>query len=290
MIPAGQNTHNLVVFTDLDGTLLDHDTYSFQAALPALEQLRSNHIPVIPVTSKTCSELLTLRRELENEHPFVVENGAAIYFPTDYFPDYERSAKALPNDNKRSGSLQVHRLGKPRDYWCQLLEEIDSALKQCFLGFSELGVDGIVEETGLTPEAAAQANQREASEPLKWLGNDEALQRFIVTIEAQGGQVLRGGRFLHILDKVASKGSALTWLSRQYLEKAPDRDCYSVALGDADNDLSMLAAANQAVVIRSRHHPLPDTHAIANVLTSQQYGPAGWNETIQQILARYLNP
>ena len=41
----------VMVFTDLDGTLLDHDTYAFDAARPALAALTARAIPVVPVTS-----------------------------------------------------------------------------------------------------------------------------------------------------------------------------------------------------------------------------------------------
>lgn len=37
----------LIVFTDLDGTLLDHDNYSWQEAKPALDRLKLKHGPVI---------------------------------------------------------------------------------------------------------------------------------------------------------------------------------------------------------------------------------------------------
>ncbi len=37
------------------------------------------------VTSKTRAELHALRAELSNEHPYVVENGAASYWPSGYF-------------------------------------------------------------------------------------------------------------------------------------------------------------------------------------------------------------
>ena len=50
----------MLVFTDLDGTLLDHNTYSFSPALAAINKLKSLNIPIIPVTSKTLSELMTL--------------------------------------------------------------------------------------------------------------------------------------------------------------------------------------------------------------------------------------
>src|SRR5690606_17556113 len=66
----------LIVFTDLDSTLLDHETYSFAAALPALEQLRQKNIPLGIVTSKTRAEIKGLRSELNISGPDVCENGS----------------------------------------------------------------------------------------------------------------------------------------------------------------------------------------------------------------------
>lgn len=37
--------HMYLVFTDLDGTLLDHDTYSWEAARPALDRLKRQQVP-----------------------------------------------------------------------------------------------------------------------------------------------------------------------------------------------------------------------------------------------------
>jgi len=70
-----------VVFTDLDGTLLDHSSYSFEAARPALEGLRARRIPVVPCTSKTRAEVEEIRTRLRNRDPFVVENGGAALIP-----------------------------------------------------------------------------------------------------------------------------------------------------------------------------------------------------------------
>ena len=68
----------LLVFTDLDGSLLDHDDYSFSAALPALSRLRDHAVPLVPLTSKTLAEMRVLQQALHNPHPFVIENGSAI--------------------------------------------------------------------------------------------------------------------------------------------------------------------------------------------------------------------
>ena len=69
---------SLVVFSDLDGTLLDHYTYSFEDARPALGRLRAAGVPLVLCTSKTRAEIAPLRDALRNTHPFISENGGAV--------------------------------------------------------------------------------------------------------------------------------------------------------------------------------------------------------------------
>jgi ribonucleotide monophosphatase NagD (HAD superfamily) len=45
-----------LVFTDLDGTLLDHDTYDWTPARDALDRLTRAGIPVVFTSSKTAAE------------------------------------------------------------------------------------------------------------------------------------------------------------------------------------------------------------------------------------------
>jgi len=58
-----------VFFTDLDGTLLDFHTYSFNPALPALEHLKAHEVPLIICSSKTRAEIEFYRNKLDNNHP-----------------------------------------------------------------------------------------------------------------------------------------------------------------------------------------------------------------------------
>ena len=60
-----------LVFTDLDGTLLDHDTYGWEAASPALAQCRERGIPIVLVSSKTRAEMDNLRRRMGLSMPFI---------------------------------------------------------------------------------------------------------------------------------------------------------------------------------------------------------------------------
>ncbi len=85
-------SRRVVVFSDLDGTLLEIGDYPLREAEPALQRLRSEGIPLVLCTSKTFAEVEWYRDRLRNTHPFIVESGGAIYIPKGYFPfsfDYD---------------------------------------------------------------------------------------------------------------------------------------------------------------------------------------------------------
>lgn len=258
-----------VVLTDLDGTLLDHSSYSYEAARPALHLLGELDIPLILVSSKTQAELAQLQTELALQHPCISENGASLNIPQGYFP---------------SVSSTAINVGKDRSYWCDILHNIDADLKSCFHTFSQLGTAGIVEVTGLSIEKARKANQRSASEPIQWLGNEQQLQALEQTIEKHGGHIVKGGRFYHVLDATVSKGKALKKLLSLYQQNNPDGCFKTIVLGDAPNDLSMLELADYPIIIRSAHHAPPQSTALKKPIISKKIGPEGWNECLSALI------
>ena len=71
------------ISTDLDGTLLDHHDYSFQAALPAIKACEQQSIPIIFNTSKTEAEVDYLQKQMDIKGNMIIENGSALIFEID---------------------------------------------------------------------------------------------------------------------------------------------------------------------------------------------------------------
>ena len=71
--------HKVLIFTDLDGSLLDRDTFKFDKISKYIKDLISKGIFIIPNSSKTKVEIEKFNNDLDEDLPFVVENGAAIY-------------------------------------------------------------------------------------------------------------------------------------------------------------------------------------------------------------------
>ena len=274
--------NSMVIYTDLDGSLLDHYSYSHAAADALLKDLETLDIPVIPASSKTRAELLALRRELHNQHPFIVENGAAVFVPVNYF-------SAQPPETESLDGYWVKTFSLPRSHWLRRIDAIAADFPGEFNNFAGLDIDSIISLTGLEPAAAERAAKREYGEPVHWLGSDSSRLRFIKVLEEGGARVLQGGRFLHVSGN-CDKGRALQWLNARYAEQAAAGRPLSLAIGDSQNDAAMLEAADHALIIRSPVHPPPTLSRSAHILLSDACGPAGWNQGVRQILQSLEEP
>jgi mannosyl-3-phosphoglycerate phosphatase len=267
---------DVLVFTDLDGTLLDHHTYSFASALPMLQKLNSIDIPVIINTSKTFAELVEIRQQIGLEGPFIIENGAAIYIPRLYF-------KTQPKDTICKNGYWIKEFTEPRKYWLLLLDKLKGNFAGEFTHFSNMSNEEIIATTGLSSNQATLAATREYGEPILWIGSDETKNRFIQAIKALGATPLQGGRFLHMSGQ-CDKGKALIWLTTQFQIERGIKHCTSIALGDGQNDVAMLEVADIAVRILSPANAPPVLSKQNNVYTSQTYGPDGWTQCLEQII------
>ena len=128
----------VVIFTDLDGTLLDSATYSYRSALPALELLQQKRIPLVFCSAKTRAEQETYHNRLGIFDPFIVENGGAIFIPQGYFP--------FPFDqDKIIGRYSVIGLGMTYPEIRAILERIRSQMGVEFRGFGDMGPEEVVE-------------------------------------------------------------------------------------------------------------------------------------------------
>ncbi len=271
---------NVVIFTDMDGTLLDHHSYSHQAANALLGSLEQASIPVIPTTSKTFAELQQLRLDLNNQHPFICENGAGVYIPRGYFsPQLEGLSS--------EGEFWVKAFVEPRSHWRELLAQLPANLTSQFTTFTDLGIEGIMRTTGLPEAQAKQSADRHFGEPVQWHGREDLVEPFCQAVADLGGNTLVGGRFIHV-SGATDKGRALRWLVSCYQAQLRS-PITTIALGDGGNDVAMLATADYPIIVRSPSNPPPELPASATnidrLIITQQTAPHGWVEGVSQVLS-----
>lgn len=269
-----------LVFTDLDGCLLDSRTYSFDAARPALERLQSNHIPVVLVSSKTRAEIEPLRRHLDHQGPFIVENGGAVFVPggTFDFP-MERA--------RRRASYQVIEFGTPYAMLRDVLKQIEDSVGTPLLGFGDLSVDDIMELTGLSREAALRAKLREYDEPYLVRGPETIAAEVRRQIIMRGLQWTKGGRFFHLTglnDKGQAALKLLHCYKRQWNLDGEQHEVETVGIGDSLNDLPLLLAVDHPVLVQKPDGSYDRDIDVPQLIHAPGIGPVGWNHAILDLL------
>lgn len=252
-------TAPIVVVTDLDGTLLDHDTYEPGPAVAALRALQDAGVAVVCCSAKTRSEQQVHRRDLAITGPFVVENGAAVH------------------DDGRPLRVLGLEYGDVRDRLAAAAAALGVALR----GFGDMDVDEVAGRTGLSPEAAARARQRDHTEPFVVDGVvDEATLRD--ALHARGLALQRGARFW-TAGGVHDKGDAVAVLRELYTVDRGERPLI-YGLGDTYNDAAMLAAVDVAMLVQRPDGTWADV-AVDNLTRLDGIGPAGWCLGAESILA-----
>ena len=268
-----------LIYTDLDGTLLDQETYSSVEAGPALREVLNRKIPVIISSSKTRAEITAIQEELDLlAHPFVVENGGAVYIPvTDH-------SVSLPGSARR-GRFEVLEFGAPYDHLSKMLDKLSAELEIPLRGFHHMDDEQIARECSLSLEAARRAKQREYDEPFI-LGSIQpgAEARLRECVGQLGLRLVHGGRFFHLLGE-HDKGDAIELLTSAYRRKYGSIRSYGI--GNSENDLAMLQAADVGIIVQK-----PDgtydkvlTESLPGALRAQGVGPKGWSAAVRKILA-----
>jgi len=261
--------NRLLVFTDLDATLLDHETYSWQEAAPALQLLRQLQVPLILNSSKTIAELVPLATELDTRAPLVAENGSVIAMPGVAGESYPANRQIV--------------LGRRYEDIVFTLAQLREKHGYRFRGFHNLSAGEVADLTGLPLASAILAKKRKGTEPILWDEAENRLGEFRNQLDKHGLSLTRGGRFFHVASK-QNKAEAMRWLRDYYAESYPDDRWTCVALGDSANDFAMLKAADLAVYLGPRPIPEELTRNISELIVATKPGPKGWNATILSLL------
>ncbi|WHZ24031.1 MAG: HAD-IIB family hydrolase [Nitrospira sp.] len=268
----------IVIFTDLDGSLLDAITYSYEAAEQALATIQQKDVPLILVSSKTRSEIEPLRLSLDNRHPFIVENGGALFIPKDYFPFPVGHAMT-------DGDYQVIEIGTPYAMLRTGLKKIGEVLGCRLRGFGDLSAEEVARLTGLSPVDALLAKQREYDEPFMIEEQVIAWSDLLRAADTQGLRCTRGGRFYHLMGS-NDKGTAGKLLAQYYrrLAHAAGHTLTTIGLGDSLNDLPLLATVDYPILVQKPDRSYDPNVHLPHLTRADGIGPVGWNRSLIDLL------
>ncbi len=260
-----------IVFTDLDGTLLDHSTYSYNEAEKALRTLREKGIHLVLCSSKSRDEIMIYRDKLSNNEPFISENGGVIYIPEKYGLECEF--------DKTDNGFFVIEIGSEYKILKSAFVDIKRKTGINAKSIDEFTVDEIVELTGLCREEALLAQKKEYSLPFIIDGSEEDVKKVRYEISLSGFNYTEGARFAYLMGG-NDKGKAVNILVDIFRKNNPDANILTVGLGDSLNDLPMLEAVDKKFLVKKKLGNYEERIKVDDLTYADGIGPAGWNKAI----------
>ncbi|NOQ38144.1 HAD-IIB family hydrolase [archaeon] len=259
-----------VIFTDLDGTLIDHKTYSYDSALKTIRALKQRKIPLIICTSKTRAEIEKFREELEIKDPFISENGGAIFIPHKYF-------SIRYSFTRKTKRFDIIELGTGIK---NLTEVLDNVKTKGFkiTSFSDMSAKELSEDSGLKKEDAGLAKKREYDEAFR-IDDKGDKKKIKAMIEKAGYRFTEGGRYCHIMGE-SDKGKAVKILSGLFRKEC--NTLKTIGLGDGENDIPMLKNVDIPVIIKNSAHP--EIKVKFKAIKTEFEGPKGWSKALNKLV------
>ncbi len=262
-----------VLFTDLDGTLLDFFDYSYDTAIPALEALEKRDVPIVFCTAKTLAENEYYRKEMGIEDPFIVDNGGAIFIPVNYF--------AFRFDCKIKHGYCIVELGASYKVLRAALKDIREETGYKITGFGDMTAEEVAKDANFSVEKAELAKAKEYNESFIF---DEPKERAAILFEKireKGFSFTHGGRYYNIHGKNANKGNAVNILTQLF--KKEYGAVKTIGIGDSMNDIPMLKAVEQPAIVKNKKGSWLEV-SLPDLYKAEGEGPEGWVEVVEKFI------
>ncbi len=260
------SNQKVLIFSDLDGTLLNRDTFSFDEIKNYILYLISNDISLIPNSSKTKEEINEFNKKLGEDLPYIVENGAAIF-------DLHLINSNFPEEIVLSREIE--------EILTIFNEKIPKNLVSKLKFLHNLDLSDQMKILGLSKEKIRNALKRKYSIPLLFNGNLSEKREIKNLVKSAGLTLQEGGRVINLCDNV-SKSTAMKKVVKLFNKISNDK-LTTIAVGDNFNDLEMLKNSDIPCLVFNDKFTL-ETININNCLVSKKSAPEGWEEIVKLAL------
>jgi mannosyl-3-phosphoglycerate phosphatase len=283
--------HTIVVFSDIDGTLIDIFTRKYGKSKELVKKLKESSIPVILCSSKTWAEQDVIRKDLGLEsEPFIIENGGAVIIPHSYFSGGGGGGDSTDDDLKHHYGMRVVNgysvieLGRSSAEIRKVLQYVRRKTGIPFKGVSDLSIEKLAKIVGMTLEEAERMSKRQYGETILEIDKTEKV-KFEQALSKEGLQVIHGGRYFDVTAG-NDKGKAVRILIDLYRKKLGDGTIF-IGIGDSANDVPMLKLTDIAILVQKHDGcwaEVDNSNNIAHVVKAKGIGPAGWENAFATII------
>lgn len=210
-----------------------------------LEGLSATGIPCIWVSARSRQQLDFPIRRLGHAAPFIGEGGSGVYLPEDYF--HLKAEKTV-----RLGRFTCIPVAAEQPAASEALEALAEATSVAVVPLRSLSPRELVQNTGLSREAAESLRQRDFDELFFFAGaSDEDIQRFQKQA-AHRKVAVRKVDSLWSLSAGASLSSCVRHLSKLY-DRALHAHAFSISVATTALGSELQPLCDRSIVMTSRH-------------------------------------
>ena len=255
----------ILIFTDLDGSLLHRDTFKFDPIKNYILSLVNQGIIIIPNSSKTEREIEKFNEELGVKLPYISENGSSI------------QGLNLINANFPNKIV----LSREKEELIKIFnDKVPEQLKDKCIEISKINKKKQEKIFGQKDDNLKNALNRKYTLPFLFKGDKTEKNKLSKILSSSSLTLQEGGRVVNLCDninKVKSMNKVI-----KILKKTEDR-IKSIAVGDNYNDLEMLKNCDIPCLVFNDKFKL-DQINIDNLIFSNKPSPEGWADVIKKAL------
>ena len=258
---------SLIIFTDLDGSLLHRDNFKFDEIKDYIKNLIDNGVIIIPNTSKTEKEIEEFIKELGKELPFISENGSSIHglnlinanFPNKIILSRDKEELIKIFDSKVPDNLKAK---------CKFISEMNSRQQNNIFG--------------LQGNNLKNALNRKYTIPFLFEGDNLEKNKLLKILKSSSLTMQEGGRVLNLGDKT-DKVKSMNQVLKIY--RKVENKIKVIGVGDNFNDLDMLRNCDIPCLVFNDQFK-QDQININNLIFSNKPSPEGWADVIKTALVK----
>ena len=264
----------LLIFTDIDGTLINNDTFYEGRNIEIAQTLSEHNHILIYNSSKTFSEIDLMQKRFNTSFPFICETGGGIY---------HKNLFNQVSDRLRDGYSIMYEAKKIEMFKDIIEKEVQKNFKNDLDMFDDLCLDEKSKLSGLRGNDLYLASKRDFSMLISWKSDELRYSKFESVLHGYGLRLIKGGRFCHICTS-HDKGQAVTFFLNQIKSSEMYNKIITIGIGDSTNDIEMLSNVDYACVVKSENNSeLMKKIDNNKVVLSKNHAPEGWAECIQNI-------
>ena len=257
-----------IIFSDLDGTILDKDSFKFDKIKNFIRKLISKNVVLVPNSSKTEIEIKDFIRELGVNIPFICENGSAIY-------NLNLISKKLPKKIILSKSVKtISKIYK---------KKVSLKIRNKITDLRKINKLEQLKIFGLPKNKIDLALKRSFTIPIKFKGKKKDKKKFVKLIKDSGLKVQEGGRIMNLGDNVDKSMALKVFLN--HVKTFINKPIKTIGVGDNHNDIKMLKNTDIPCLVISKEFKRTNLN-IKKLIVSNKPSPEGWADVIKKAVLK----